>query len=299
MERASRESVVRVQLKCRRCGRAGKHEAPWALIHADQEESARDGWDGVLVGREYACRCGAVDDYDIDALSKLSLLALAPHDRGRPDDEGIHLGEAHLWDGTIVRRPAQAIAVLRKHVTESPTSGPAWRRLGNALNRYGREADARDAWQAALDVDPAEAEAAAALLQGCEPGSDEARRALDVLLQRFPIATVKGDARTGIAALIGFHLRGIAASGEALALALSWESPHAPGGVASSSVDLRYVAQWEALEAFLERMLVRGLRLTPDVPAEPTFLDDVFGDALYAETPQAPYGDGAAAAKGA
>lgn len=152
-----------LQLRCLSCGASGRYTLEHVCVCTqDMVESAGlawpEGWDGVFAATPVTCsRCGAVDRYELAGSAWLALSAgvlAAAVGKG-----GVLAGVPKLWDGTVARRPSEAIAYLRAQAEEGPSDGARWRRLGNFCERAGLLKEAGDAWMRAVE-DPSEAEAA-------------------------------------------------------------------------------------------------------------------------------------------
>jgi spermidine synthase len=87
-----------------------------------------------------------------------------------------------------LNRYARAVALMEESVRRAPGEAKFWVGLGNQYRGLGRAADAVRAYRSALAADPADAEAAAALVEALiERGDDaEAREVLDDALARNP-----------------------------------------------------------------------------------------------------------------
>lgn len=293
---------IRCELRCNRCGRTATYEVPWATIHPHPEQYEADGWDGILLGRVIACRaCGVEDEYTVSALSKvvmvLRAMAAARHrgESGDARDARVQFAVAQLGDGTVIRRPSQAIAHLRALTQAQPESGEAWRRLGNAYERYEQLAEAEEAWRKAIQVDSAEFEAAFSLakVHFDDDRFVEAFAFLSKAIDRFP--TAKGmtvDFRDTVASCMADYLKAvIERTDEAIALMASWSGGEPLSGrpvVYLSSIDLRRVRDWGRLARFIAGTGVLALRLTPELPSdEVTQLDALLHGGLELGMPMA------------
>ncbi len=128
---APKSPPLRLELACR-CGGISTHEFEYALCKPERDQREPDGWDGILLPRVIECvRCGAVDDYALTSSSYARLRLEAGTDgiarglagKGREGSRVI-IGVTQMWDGTIARRPSQALAHLCKLVDERPTTCP-------------------------------------------------------------------------------------------------------------------------------------------------------------------------------
>ena len=289
---------IRCELRCTRCDRTANYEVPWATMHPDAKQHEADGWDGVVLGRIIECRaCGAEDEYMVSPLSKTVMLlrALAEHEhrqRSGDDREGrLVIGVAQLGDGTLVRRPSQAIAHLRALTQAQPESGVAWRRLGNAFERYDRIEQAEEAWRKAITVDRTEFEAAFSLAKA-HFGDDrltEGFAFLNQAIERFPRAKGLAPELRGSAAacMVGFLRAMLECADEPIALMASWSGGEMAADrqvVHLSSVDLRMVRNWDGLTRFIAATDLYSLSLTPELPTdEVTQLDAILHGGLGPE----------------
>jgi len=291
-------SPFHVDVVCRRCDHESKHEIRWALMHPEPEECEANGWDGVLLGRAVECpSCGVADDYALTPVAKLGLVARAIASGGvTSEPTGVRIGVAGLFDGTVVRRPTQALDHLRKYVSEDPESGEAWRRLGNACNRYGREAEAEEAWLRAVKADAQECEAAFSLIERCRSTGrpDDATSFLQLAIERFGGArNLDAVLRRRMADAIANYLEGLVHSNWPAALEAVWRDG-ALGNepiVRMSAVDLSKITNWERLAAFLGSANLHALRLTADIPSEEyTQLESLLRDEMLLDyTPSQPF----------
>jgi tetratricopeptide (TPR) repeat protein len=254
------------------------------------------GWDGILLSHIVECRgCGAVDDYRLTTGSSLRLKARIFRSSVAASAQGrIVVGISKLWDGTLVRRPSQALARLRELTAEHPESAEAFRRLGNGCERWGLTEEAVEAWRKAIALDSAEIEAAYSLADywlhaGSRPveGFAQLRRAL----QELPKAVALKPEAGRIAAALAWLLHDVVEStDEPFALAAAWSTGKVSGQpvVTLSSVDLRKVADFERLAAFVADPEVLALDVTPELPEEePTILQRLLdGEAPVSWSPR-------------
>ena len=157
---------LRLSLRCRRCRAVGEYDVKKVWVDLAVMSKRPQDWDGVVLGRIVTCKwCGAVDDYELTRMATMTItshLMLATMGKGGTDGP-VQVQQLGLWDGTRVHRPSQALAHLQALAESRPTSGEAWRRLGNLRETYGQIDGAVAAWKEAIVRDPDEAEACYAL----------------------------------------------------------------------------------------------------------------------------------------
>jgi hypothetical protein len=295
---------VSVETMCRRCGRKSKARVPWVLIDAHTaHEDARDedGWDGFLLGRVIACRkCKAIDDYAITSWSKVALVLLAASAEegaraGLKPSTGVRFGVGTLHDGTVLHRASRALAMLRARAEAHPSSGEAWRRLGNGCNHYGCQEEAERAWRRAIEVDDEEFEAAFSLTQHYFADlRAEAWEVLQLAIERLPRArNLDADwRRRAGSVLAGYLADAVRISDEPIALEAAWTDGRIGKNalVRISSVDLHEVRDWERLGAFIGSPNVHALRLGQSLPEdEYPQLQALLDDMLPEYTPSQPF----------
>jgi tetratricopeptide (TPR) repeat protein len=243
-------------------------------VHPDVELCRGEGWDGVYLGRVIACMtCGAEDDYALTSSALMTLGAEVLRAAAGEDCPGFHLTVAKLWDGTVVRRASQALAVLRAAAAEQPERAESWRRLGNFALRCGRPDEAETSYRRAIEVDDREVEAAHSLAEMLWQ-ADRVAEALAFVaktIERLPGCDSDPDLRLGMARSAIEMLRtGLELSPQPLALMACWSRGTAGRDpvVSVSSVDLRRLADaaWDRLGEFLGEETVVAARLTTDVP---------------------------------
>ena len=130
------QASLSIRLKCNRCGRGYSGKFAWVCYNPKRVPEHPE-WDGLLLSRIVECAgCGAIDDYTLTPQTKLRLMgdALGRMDGSR--EAPVILGVSTLWDGSIARRPSQALERLRALVAENPSRAEAHRRLGNACERW-------------------------------------------------------------------------------------------------------------------------------------------------------------------
>jgi hypothetical protein len=230
--------------------------------------------------------------------------------RGTVSKDRIILGVSQLWDGSVPRRPSQALARLRQLAAEHPNRAEAFRRLGNGCERWGLMEEAAASWKRALDLDEGDIEAAYSLAQywwgpGGRPAEGFAY--LRQGLRGFPkVAALKPESRQWGAQLVWLLQEVVGSCAEPVALVAAWSggAVNDQAVVNLSSVDLGKV-DFERLAEFVARPDLLGLDLTPELPAEePTMLQRLLaGDAAAtwsaSKMPVAPSGGPTRAPKAA
>ncbi|MDB4932644.1 MAG: Protein export cytoplasm protein SecA ATPase helicase, partial [Myxococcaceae bacterium] len=287
---------LRLQLRCRACGRASHHLAGRATLHPDREECLRDGWDGVCFERIFVCKyCGAEDDYALTKpahtqLMAEALLSFQPGSQEEMIEHGprVAIGVPGLSDGTHIRRASDAVAYWQRRVEARPGDGEAWLRLGNMLKKNGRAEQSIEAYGRAIAARPDDLDALGQKLELLlQRGREDEAGALPRLI--LPLLAKPGVEpwfREGVAYSVARVLASAAAKGQSLGLHAGW-TKRGPGGVEvreMGEVDLRRVKDFKRLEAFLAHPSVEALALSE---ASPTAHDAELEALLNARAPLA------------
>ncbi len=273
-----RGEQIELALMCNSCGRVSTYEISHVLVHPQLERCRAEGWDGVVLGRVIVCRrCGAEDDYQLTAAAHMTLtaqvLTLCATKQDPDESPAFYLGVACLWDGTVVRRPSQGLAVLRDAVARNPGRAELWRRLGNFARRYGRTEEAEGAFRKAVELDEREVEAAHSLAEMFWHADrlPEAVRFLAMTIERLCGGDAPTELRFGMARSALGMVRALLDTDPApLALMAVWSRGDVGGDpvVSVSSVDLRELSDTESerLAEFLVDKKVLRAGLTSEVP---------------------------------
>ncbi len=263
---ACRSPKIKLSLRCTRCQTTSKEQFDWACVHPDLDACRADGWDGISLSRVFRCRhCDAVDDYELTGISygmlTGGLLRFMSEEGGR-----VFIAEPRLSDGTILRRPSQALARLRELARQQPDRAEVHRRYGNGCERFGELVEAETAWRRALEVDANDVESAyslAKILMRSPEKAVEGFTFLQQALEVLPKAThLDEEGRRNTARAVFGIVRTLVEEGEQLALMAVWDF-------------------WDRLVEFAASPGVFGLALTPELPEdEPTMLERLLvGDA--------------------
>lgn len=257
--------LVPLVLRCKRCGRLHLYAVDRVLVDA---EAKSEGWDGIVPLQIITCKhCGAVDEYEVSrtAAARLTLEALAS---SGTEDAPVVLGQARLWDGTVMRRPSQAIAHLKGQAEAAPADGAAWRRLGNTQERLGLQQDAISSWRKAMEVDDEECEAASSLAAALWHQGD-AQGALDALA----VAVTRFDRTAGASKhTVAFGITNLLPRIASLmkgpvGLDVFWAEKAGTGKVmvTTSRIDVRRFGMWREFEVFLSGEAIVRMQLTNEL----------------------------------
>jgi len=271
---------LRLDLRCTRCSRVHEYDVEKAMIHPRPDHCVREGWDGVTLGRIIVCkRCGAEDAYELTTLAKATLYSLAEEARGGSVEERmasrVVVAEARLWDGTICRRPSEALRHLRALAARRPKHGEGWRRLGNLCEMYDRTEEAVAAWmRAALDKD--EMEACYSLAKHHHERGDLQKAfelAREVIARLRSVKDASSTAARGAAVERALDIvrAALPLMREPIALMAVWACELRGSKelvMHMSSVDLRTVRRWDRLADLLMSDAFVSARLTPEMPQE-------------------------------
>ena len=273
-----------LELLCTPCGARAKLSVPWVSVNPKVMADPQRTWDGVSPARIFTCaKCGAVDQYELSSACRSRILGNAlGRALGAPTDPRILIGVSVLWDGTEARRPTQALQHLRAVAERRPTSAEAWRRVGNACERYEQQQEALAAWRRAVEASPDEFEAALSLADAARhPTSQEEASEflgnLQLAVARIPRATeYDAERRREFADAIAELLLILVEQCDfPVVLLASWRDGKAGTTVVMNhaSVDLRALERRDTLGEFLARPELVSLDLTSERDGgEPTFL---------------------------
>lgn len=290
------DTPLRLTLICNQCKKKASYEFEYATV-SPERPGEDDDWDGIVLSRIVECeKCGAVDDYRIDALSygRLigELLQLTDKDSRsdvvQPKEGGrLIIGVSTLWDGTVVRRPSKALAHLLEIAQRDPENGEAWRRLGNLQSRLCKFSEAEASWRKGLEVDPNEIECACCLAENYAEQDrwQEAVTYLRIGLNVIPkTKDLHNDTRLNLVnCLLRLVSDSLQITDERLALAVAWlegETLKKEPVLTMSSIDLRKVSDWHALAEFLVFQDVFSVDFTSEIPDDdiPTILERYLSD---------------------
>jgi len=273
---------IRLGFKCNGCGRKHSGDFDWICMSPIDKPEDED-WDGKVLSRIVKCpKCGAVDDYSLDAKSNIVIIAeLLRKKMNKTYRSRLVVAPLQLFDGTPVRRPSQAIAHLRRLVEEQPERAELHLRLGNGLERWGLSDEAVLSWERALELDPDMLEAAYSLADYYWDPDKDPIKGLNYLrdaLSGFPKALGKRPELKELSIGLAKFLKRMLVNYEGpMALTAIWEAGFKlkkDPVVNMSAVDLRRLRNFDALADFLCRPGLRVVDLTPELPKDkPTNLE--------------------------
>ena len=275
-----------LQLRCKSCRRIYNYEVPTVFLSPKRNELAKQDlgeWDGVMLSRIITCKnCGVDDEYEVTARAYLHLVAeLRLLKTNKPvDRQRVLLGEARLFDGTIVRRPTQGLKHLRELAEADPKNGEVWRRLGNFNEKLERFEDAEEAWRESVEVDPKEIEAAWSLARlfwmEQRPGAVDY---VFLALAALPGAKLEDEMHRTIAGSTVSMLQELAPFvSPPHAIMIAWNDGMVgdTAAVTFSSVDLRKIRRWDRLLDLLMSETTLSVGFTTELPEEePTILQEM------------------------
>lgn len=255
---ASREPLE-VEVRCARCAVEARVRVPWVTIDPRVRRGAEAGWDGVALATIFTCAgCGAVDAYEVCEESYQRLILEKDSGAGSRVIAGI----TKLWDGTVARRPAEALVILRALTETRPNSAEAWRRLGNFCERYELRDESLAAWRKAVEIDADEFEAAYSVAaelfaSTTEEISQETARYLRLAIQRFAnTRACPPERRADFAEALAEHLFDLADAADGpIVLLASWAGSESKSEafVNVSSAELQRLVRRDTLHRFLAR----------------------------------------------
>ncbi len=274
-----------LDLRCTQCGHTHSYAVGQAFIDpASVTEDGSGPWsDDVVLDRIITCKsCGAVDQYELTAMASMGLIARMM--RSRSSDEPmaaqVVFARPALHDGTLVRRPSEAIAHLEEYARRHPGDAEAWRRLGNVCKRYHEFDQAEHAWRKAVEVDDNEAEAAYSLVEHLWDPHEPNLEAFDftlMALERLPKAAIEPAARRAIAFDLLDALQAyVPVVHPPLALRAAWGAGQVGGSatVNMSEIDLRRIRDWDRLAELFANEVFAVVQFTSELPEDtPTMLE--------------------------
>lgn len=140
------EGELVLQLVCRECRRAY-----WYDVREVWRGSEARGEPAFVFGRILACRrCGAPDELVPTSAGRRELVRASR----RRDEARVHDGLPKLADGTPIRRPSEAVRLLRARA-EAEGTAPAWTRAAVLALMFDAGAAAAEALVRAMALDTA------------------------------------------------------------------------------------------------------------------------------------------------
>ncbi len=273
---------LRLSLRCNRCQRQGSFTPKKVIIHPDLEACKRAGWDGVTFERIVVCKfCGAEDDYTLgpDAMLVLlsgSLLKLIGS-QGPPSADPVaggpvHVGIAGVADGTPIRRASDVLRHWQARIAQDPNDAEAWLRLGYALRRSERVAEAWDALQRAATLRPTDLDAPTVLLDMLleQDRASEGRALAQTVLTTMAEGDASHASRIDAVRVVLEYAQALLAEGRPLALEAEWARslPREEMAPDHGAIDLRRIGRWDRLHALLASPNVRLARLRDPGPGD-------------------------------
>jgi tetratricopeptide (TPR) repeat protein len=161
--KALRQNSVKVELRCRRCGKSYHYEVGNIYFLQGEEEKPR-------IGDKIICKnCKAINQYEITTSGYLAITsqlllttALMEEEQLKPGEGPIQFVQAGLIDGRRMSME-EILEYYQKQIQKSPED-PALRvGYGNVLIKTGMEEEAVRQYQEALRLDPDAVEAYASL----------------------------------------------------------------------------------------------------------------------------------------
>ncbi len=123
------DGPLRISYKCTKCGRHGSSVVQHIYPHPDPAKCAREGWDGLVLGRVITCfGCGTEDDYELDAATRQLLMTGAARVMsGKSEPHRILPLEIELKSGKTGRRAGEILDDHLTYANEHPDDADAWR----------------------------------------------------------------------------------------------------------------------------------------------------------------------------
>jgi tetratricopeptide (TPR) repeat protein len=269
----SMDAPLTVTLTCRRCHDTSTLTFDYAVVDPEPAE-VDPAWDGIVLSRVVRCaKCGAEDDYALRPADRKRIVAEA---RRHPPGDAVNTGGARtsrgvLKDGTVVKRPSQAIAHAREVAATHPRDVAAQCRYGNVCSLFGLADEAERVWRRALQMSDEEAESAYNLAVNLWKAErwDEALPFIQLTLKRYPQAKLRPGLREQIGGALAWILEEAAdmlSEPVALFLGIDGGLDGEDMRVIVSSVDLGRIHAWDRLAELLGSGRVLSGALTSDIP---------------------------------
>jgi tetratricopeptide (TPR) repeat protein len=156
MPAPAHEESLHLELECGACGHADTYAVGSFLVSRRRvlRDDAPLGDDWGFTGYVLCGRCGGGDTWRLTDRAILTIIEELATSRESGQPGRIIAGESRLFDGTVTRFGAQAVAHLEALVAADPQNAFLRDKLGNALHVGGRPDLARAAWEAALALGP-------------------------------------------------------------------------------------------------------------------------------------------------
>lgn len=169
------EPGVRLDLRCKVCGREREHVFPKVYfdLGTSENKKKRDRYSPLVIPQRVVCpKCGAVDQYELGGMGHVAVMASMLAERVEKTGEAETLlredqriqfirfttqwGEMH---------PQEAIERYERELARYPDDVSLHERFGNVLKLLGRLDEAEDHYRLAAELEPSNLEARIGLAQ--------------------------------------------------------------------------------------------------------------------------------------
>ncbi|MFO0658264.1 MAG: hypothetical protein U0165_00305 [Polyangiaceae bacterium] len=269
------DGPLRLSFKCTECGRADSRVVPHVYPHPDPAKCAREGWDGLVLGRVIHCYgCGAIDEYELDAAAKqLLMMGAARVMGGQSQPHRILPLEIQLKSGKTGRRPSEILEDHLNYANENPDDADAWRDYARACQFFDQVEDAIEAWDNVGDLDEEAFDAPFSLgmLYAEMEELEEAYEYFDSALSMLPECkdAPKGERSRALRIIAQTMAQLNDMLEEPQAICMNWQIPGDSEG--AQVIDVAEIENWEPIGEFLESGMVTEIALAPMTDAtDPT-----------------------------
>lgn len=269
------DGPLRISYKCTKCGRHGSSVVQHIYPHPDPAKCAREGWDGLVLGRVITCfGCGTEDDYELDAATRQLLMTGAARVMsGKSEPHRILPLEIELKSGKTGRRAGEILDDHLTYANEHPDDADAWRDYARMCQFFDQIQDAMEAWEEVgeLDEQAFDAPFALGMLYGELDQLDEAYEHFDISLSMLPeCADAPKGERSRALRIIAQTMTQLNDLFEVpQAIAITWRVAGVSEG--TQIVDVGEIEDWDPIGEFLEGGQVTEMGLAPMTDAtDPT-----------------------------
>jgi tetratricopeptide (TPR) repeat protein len=156
---------VRLELRCKACGRAREHLFPKVYFDLGTFENKKklEKYDPVIIPQEVVCpKCGAVDQYELAGLGYAAVMASMMADAAEKDKEALPIALRkdqriqfmHFTTQWGPMHPLEAIERYERELARHPDDVSLHEHFGNVLKLLGRLDQAEDHYGRAAELDP-------------------------------------------------------------------------------------------------------------------------------------------------
>ncbi len=169
------EPGVRLDLRCKVCGRVRQHVFPTVYFDLGTSENKKKlaKYDPLIIPQRVVCpKCGAVDQYELAGLGHMAIVASMLAEQAeregetftllRPDQRVKFMHFTTQWG---LMHPLEAVERYARELARKPNDVSLHERFANVLKLLGRLDEAEDHYRRAANLDPQNLESRMGLAQ--------------------------------------------------------------------------------------------------------------------------------------